>query len=458
MKKRTYLIAIIFYWSLFCFSQSPKNEIYSVGFETKGFLSSDELPFWAYSNSFGNLSENSNGLVYAFAKANYFLGPKASLEVKASGLLRDGIDPSAQRGEIYVNFKNSWLEAVVGSQKFTNDAYELSSTRRNILFSSNTRALPGLLLKNRKPLTIVKDVSLYGAIAHYQLNDNRFVENVRIHYKNLYVNWEINKNSSLKAGLQHAAQWGGISREIGEQPGRIGDFAKIFFGRGGGDFASFNDQVNALGNHIGSYDLTYSNRKSKVISFELYYQSLFEDRSGRELNNFPDGVWGISIQPKESKLFKEFLYEYVQTVSQSGRPRLTQNGGQQSGGDNYFTNSIYRSGWTYEGRTIGLPFISIFQNSDGIDPATNNRSIAHHLGVLGNIKKVHYTLKLTFLENLGTYAVARIPKEKFVYSYFKATLPTQKLGDFNLEIGADLRNTSDNLFAAGLGYIYNFDF
>lgn len=457
MMRHFFFSVFVFLGSFFSIAQSIKEGNYTLGFESSGYLSNEQLPFWTYTNDFGTITEDSNGVFYAFAKAKYSLSQTSALELQASGLLRDGVDPSIQRAELYASFRNNWIEVILGSQNFE-ESYDLSSIRRNILFSSNTRALPGILLKNNKPVKVMKDLSLDGTIAHYALNDSRFVNNARIHYKNLYINWSINKFSTLKAGIQHSAQWGGISPEGNNQPNGLRDFVKIFFGRGGANNANFGDQVNALGNHIGSYSLTYLKRGKGVLDFEVYYQSLFEDRSGRELNNFPDGVWGISVKHKKSNLFKEFLYEYVQTVSQSGRPRLTQNGGQQSGGDNYFTNSIYRSGWTYEGRTIGLPFINVVVNSDGIDPGTNNRSVAHHIGVRGDIYSVQYTLKLTFLENLGTYAVPRIPRETFLYSYFRATLPTKTLGAFNIEVGADWSDTNQTILGGGIGYKYNLNF
>ena len=434
-----------------------QNEIhYSGGIETSGYLSNNELPFWMFTNTYGKLSQESNGLIAVFAKANYQLSTNSSLELKASGIARDGVDPNIQRSELYLNFKNKWIDIVVGSKDFTDDTYQLSTVGRNILFSANTRALPGILIQNAKPIKISKRLSFDAAIAHYVLNDSRFIEKAKVHYKNFYLNWEMNAKNKLSVGLQHVAQWGGTSSLLGKQPSGVSDFARIFFGSGGGENASFGDQINSLGNHIGSYSITYEKRTTGSFDFDLYHQSLFEDGSGRELSNFPDGVWGISVSPKESKLFKKFIYEYVQTISQSGRPLLVEEEGVQSGGDNYFTNSTYRSGWTYEGRTIGLPFINVVTNSEGIDPNTNNRSIAHHIGALGSFWKLNYVFKLTYLQNLGTYAVPRIPRETSVFSYFKAILPTEKIGAFTVEIGADFNDSMDNTFGVGLGYKYGF--
>ncbi|MFC4633327.1 capsule assembly Wzi family protein [Dokdonia ponticola] len=456
MKKPQIFVIFLCILSLKIFSQENAPITYEGGVEGFGYVSSEELPFWTYTNRYGRLSQETNGLVYAFAKADYEITPNSSLSFFASGVARDGIDPNIQRAELYAMFKNKWINITLGSKDFTDDTNELSSIRRNILFSSNTRALPGLLIQNAAPIKIVKNLSFDAAIAHYSLNDDRFVENARVHYKNLFFNWDINSQSSLRIGLQHVAQWAGSSPLRGEQPDGFSDFVKIFFGRGGGEEASFSDQVNVLGNHMGSYSINYKRKLSNALDIDVYYQTLFEDRSGIELNNFPDGVWGLQINRNDSKLMKGVLYEYIQTVSQSGRPRAVQNDGQQSGGDNYFINGTYLSGWTYEGRTIGLPFITINSLDEDGDFIINNRTKAHHLGVLGSFWKLDYTLKLTYVENLGSYRDPITPKDTFVYSYFQAKLPTQKYGTFSLEIGADFNEDRDTFFGGGLGYRYTF--
>ncbi|MEP0263783.1 capsule assembly Wzi family protein [Dokdonia sp.] len=455
MKKQLLFIVFTFCACINVFSQEQKNATYSGGIEALGFVANEELPFWAYTNTYGRLGEDSNGLVYAFAKANYKLSENSTITLGASGIARDGIDPNIQRAELYANFKNKWIDVTVGSKDFTDDTYQLSTVRRNILFSSNSRALPGILIKNAKPIKVFKNFSIDAAIAHYALNDDRFVEDTRVHYKNFYINWDINSKNNLSVGLQHAVQWGGTSPERGKQPDGFSDLVKIFFGSGGGEEATSSDQINSLGNHLGSYSVTYKRRGSKLVDIDVYYQSLFEDRSGIELNNFPDGVWGVSIAPKSSKLIKTVLYEYVQTVSQSGSPVATQIGGQQSGGDNYFFNGTYVSGWTYEGRTIGLPFITIDATENENLPV-NNRSVAHHLGILGSFWKLDYTFKLTYLENSGTFRTPITPKDTFVYTYLQARLPIEKIGVFSLNLGADFNEDRDTFFGAGLGYRYTF--
>ena len=434
-------------WSLcllFIANGIAQDVTFSGFVEGQAILNDEVSPFWMFTNSKGFKGAQTNAAFSAFAKANIALNENSTIDIGLGGFARDGFDNSVQRSQIYVEYKNKWIDVVVGAKDFADSKHGLSSTNGNILFSNNARALPGLLIQNAKPIRLFKGFSFDAAIAHYQLNDDRFVDDTRVHYKKLLFNWDITNTSVLRFGLQHVAQWGGVSPDRGAQPDGFDDFIQIFFGRGGGEEAFIGDQINSLGNHIGSYSISFS-KKKESFDYEVYYQSIFEDRSGIELNNFPDGVWGLLIHPKKVSWLEGVLYEYVQTVSQSGSPRVTEGLNQQSGGDNYFSNTTYRSGWTYDGAIIGLPFINLI----------SNRSIAHHIGAFGDAGKLNYLFKISYLENLGSFALPIEPRDRLVFTYTRWQLPTEKYGVFSLDVGADFSD-GDTQFGAGLGYKYQF--
>src|SRR5690606_19711908 len=107
------------------------------------------------------------------------------------------------------------------------------------------------------------------------------------------------------------------------------------------------------------------------------------------------------------------LYEYIDTSDQSGKHGI-------SGRDNYFTNGIYRSGWTYEKNVIGLPFILFDKNREVTDTTTavlSNRSRAHHVGISGTIKGLQWKVKSTYAHYLGTYSRPISPEWKYWYNY-----------------------------------------
>lgn len=427
-----------------------QDSIEITGFvEGRAFAFSEDLPFWMYTNTNGFLNRESNGGVSAFAKADYDISTNHSLSLGLGGFLRDGLTENAQRSDLYLKYENTWFTITGGAKSVAEARQGLSTINDNILVTGNARALPGVLLETTNPITIGAHLTLEGQLGHYALNDDRSTDGANVHYKSLSIGWNFNQNSNLTATLRHYVQWGGITRNNIVLPDGFKDFVNVFLGKGATDFDNFNETTNALGNHLGSYELKYKTTWD-IGDFELYHQTLFEDRSGRELHNFPDGVSGIHYKPKNSTWLKGFLYEYVQTVSQSGRPRETMTEfGQQSGGDNYFRNGIYRSGWTYEGRTIGLPFILPILTSNNV---VNNRSIAHHFGLLAGFSKWEISGKLTFLQNLGTYQRPIIPREKQLLSFAQVSYDTERIGQLKLFLAADVFDNRTGTIGVGLGY------
>lgn len=446
---RQRFLGFFFFISSLIYAQNP---VEITGFaEGRAFGFLEDLPFWLHTNTNGFLSEESNVGVSAFAKAAYNIVRSHQLRLGLGGFGRDGFTNAAQRSDLYLEYSNSLFTVTAGAKSLEQVRQNLSTINGNILFTGNVRALPGVLLSTTKPLKFGDHLTIDAEIAHYRLNDDRIVNDVNIHYKSIEFGWEFNASNRLSAGLRHYVQWGGITDDGIALPNNFNAFARVFIGASGGGNSNSNESINALGNHLGTYEITYTLHKGKVV-FDAYHHTLFDDRSGRELNNFPDGVWGLHLKPKEHPWLKGVLYEYVQTISQSGRPRATNTPfGQQSGGDNYFANTIYRSGWTYEGQTIGLPFIRVLGTPDR---PISNRSIAHHIGVFADFKNWEFTSKLTYLQNLGTFGSPLEVREKQFLSYAEGVYTTKKLGQLRIYLGADFLNTRENNIAAGFGYRY----
>ncbi|TVZ51358.1 capsule assembly Wzi family protein [Dokdonia sp. Hel_I_53] len=442
------LFFIFFLSTCFIVNAQEKLQI-SSAFQARSFLTHKSLPYWSYVNTNDFLDENSQVGVSAFAKAKHTFFTSDTLEIGLGGFIRDGLASNIQRSDLYVEYKQKWFTLTAGAKSKDYSKQNLSTINDNILVTGNARAIPGIVLKTTKPVNIVSKLDVLGAIGHYRLNDERNTRKTNVHYKRIGFGWNFRKNSRLQIGLRHYVQWGGITSEGVALPNDFTAFKEVFIGQSGTGIDNPNENINALGNHLGSYEIKYSLKKEKY-NFEIYHQTLFEDRSGRELNNFPDGVWGIFVTPKKSCFFKGILYEYAQTISQSGSPRQTVGLSQQSGGDNYFSNTIYTSGWTYEGKVIGLPFIV----PSSTDPYPNNRIIAHHIGVTNNIGKIISTLKFTYLQNLGTYYIPYPEREKKILSYLELQYPTKKYGTLNGYLGADISNINANAAAIGVGYSY----
>ena len=212
----------------------------------------------------------------------------------------------------------------------------------------------------------------------------------------------------------------------------------MIFGQGGGSDATNSDQINALGNHHVR-DLIRVDWKTDDFTMIFQHDIPFEDGSGMGMQNFPDGVNTISFSFRDrDKWVTDLIYEFVFTKWQSGKSHdrpahedeLQKNPDKLyyviGGNDNYFNNGEYRSGWTYYGRTIGLPLITpVAPDADGIVlGVNNNRLTAHHFGIGGKIARVlPYKFMATYSRNFGTYGRPFAKRLDQVSLALETTLP-----------------------------------
>ena len=312
----------------------------SGGIGTKAIVSNEnENPFWFHTNTNYEIGALTNLAATGTLKASLKF---SSFKLLAGATIygRDGVEDAIQRRDLFVQFENSWLFATIGAKKQKEALDGLSATNQNFLWSGNARPLPGILLEANNPIKISNTFGIDWGIAHYELNDERFVDGVHVHYKKLALITNFNENNKLTAQLQHFAQWGGTSPVYGNLKDGFKDFINVFFALNSEEIGIEGETINKVGNHLGSYFLNYE-LKNKFGEFSIYHEHPFEDGSGTRFANFPDGVWGIYFKPQNQKIISSVLYEYIDTSDQSGISV-------GSGFDGYFGNNIYRSGWTYE--------------------------------------------------------------------------------------------------------------
>jgi len=116
---------------------------------------------------------------------------------------------------------------------------------------------------------------------------------------------------SLSLGLEHYVFWGGVSPIYGQLP-EWNEYFRYVFGMTGGEAANLTDQANASGNQLGSYNLEI-NKDWQTASVSFYWNHPYEDRSGRELANIRDGLWGAHLGMKNREAFiTDIVYEYTQ--------------------------------------------------------------------------------------------------------------------------------------------------
>ncbi|WP_026838129.1 capsule assembly Wzi family protein [Gillisia sp. JM1] len=403
--------------------------------------SQNESPFWMHSNQRGRIDEASNVSAFFSGKATYQFSQNAILEVGIGGLFHDGYTEKLQLDESYIMLENKWLKAYAGRKQKELLYDGLSASNQNILWSLNARPLPGISLSLMNPVRISKKLglSIDATLEEFITDDERYVENTRIHHKSFHVIFDKLNNFEIKAGLQHFVQWGGTSPDFGELPSSFGDYVDVFTGKEGEDTVG-GQEANALGNHLGSYEV-YITTSVNDYKVEILYNHLFEDGSGRVLRNTPDGRYGVFVKSPDSDNFiNSVMYELYYTKDQSDDDITT------DGNDNYFNNNLYRSGWTYESRIIGVPFITLDDNRFRIN---NNKIIVHHIGLSGVVGDLPYKLLTSYRKNYGAKGAGNFKKSTILSTYLDLKV-WQDLFDINLQLGADLNSIAAPNFGAGV--------
>ncbi len=436
-----------------------------------------QTPFWLFANQYGMITTNLN---------NQWIRFRLNTSFSTSNIIDydygiDVIGRHSRLGQLYLNqayirLKIHFLALQVGKMEeiFGNQDSMLSSG--GLLWSGNARSMPKISINVPKYTSVPFTrgfIEFKGGLSHGWFGDNRFVNDSWLHHKYFYIQAGGKLPVHIHYGFHHFAQWGGVSTDTGiaQMPRKFNDFIKVFFARQGGSGSSMNDQLNALGNHLGSrnFGIDFEANRFKV---SLYWQTVFEDSSGLKYRNIKDGLWGISLHTKKKRLLSGFVYEFVHTTDQSGKYSTywVRNdsvylfpvpGGFErlaGGNDDYFNNSIYRYGWTYKNFTIGSPLITsqkMLMNSDtesGI--ILNNKIFAHHFGIEGSLRNITYMFMFTYSMNYGTNV---FPIKPSVDQY--SILLNLQLHDklpWGLDACFDLAIDWGELYGNNLGFKFSF--
>jgi hypothetical protein len=315
----------------------------------------------------------------------------------------------------------------------------LSSTNGNMYRSRNARPVPGLSLSTNGYIPFLFAKKWFSFRFLYEegiLKDKQFVTDAHLHRKNLYLRFTPSPSLSFSLGLEHYVFWGGYSSKYGQLP-EWSQYWRYIGGFAGGAGATLNDQMNASGNQLGSYNFELK-KDWKTKSATFYWNHPFEDRSGMELDNLRDGLWGIYLLThKRSSLITDIVYEYMNTRNQSGsiHPNSHITPGDPNkmtgrGRDNYFNHGIYTSGFTHYQHMMGSPLFVPTIDANGISTGfESTRMWMHHLGISGALGDGFFWKSLmTFSRNFGTYEKPySVPLNEFSFlaecSYAGAKLP-----------------------------------
>jgi hypothetical protein len=367
-------------------------------------------PFWFQNQDYDLVSFNPNsiGLLAGVYKDFSHRYRHFDYAAKVNGMIRaDEKDTKAYLHEYYIQSRFYFIDLIAGAREEHLGSQDSTLSCGGFLFSENARPMPKITagIEHFRAIPYTRGyVEIKGALSHGWFTDNVYSTGVMLHHKYVYLRFGGKLPVRFQYGFEHVVQWGGYIPGLGQQPEGFSDYLKLFLGKSGGSNASLSDQINALGNSIGSQSVRLD---GNIGNFEIgaYWQNIFEDSPVRLIGfgmNTPDGLWGISVRNRKLKYISGLLYEYLNTTDQSG-PFHDLDGIVYGGADGYFKGQQYGFGWSYYGRTIGTPFItSPVYNQDGKPGSQNTRVRVHHFGAEGEAARFKYRMLLSFTQNFDT--------------------------------------------------------
>lgn len=435
----------------------------TITLQSRSLVSSGEqVPFWLQSNQLGMIDpEDSFQQLFLFQlfgksqKSNNNLAVSYGLSLL--GRLADHAVFQPVEYWSRMHRKQWYLHLGAKSEPIFADG--LSLTNGNLFLSNNARPMPRIgfgatdfRLFNQGWLSRFFFDLEYN---EYFLLDDRVVENANLHHKRLDISYMISPEWTFSAGLDHWAHWGGNSPEYGQLPG-FEDYIRYVFGKVGSESAPDTDRNNVAGDHLGQYIVSLEH-DTKKHQLSFYWQHLWEDGSGMRFENAPDGLWGVHWKEKKMhQLLESVVLEYVNTRHQSGRFHKEPDPDHPgevfgNGRDNYFNNSVYRSGFVSYQRMIGLPLFMPGINEDGIATGfANTRMWAIHHGMGGWFSDdVNWKTQVTYSKHYGQHgAEYNSPAELFSLGAQLAYSLPQKPLSFSLKLAYDRGAIMDSGFGA----------
>jgi hypothetical protein len=439
----------------------------------------ENTPFWLVSNRYG--------VVPLTANNGYLRGAvQHSLTVGANASLTGGIDVVAST----TRYRNVFIQQLfaelsygrfllsVGSRERYTSLWDSELSSGDLVTSSNARPIPGICLSVPQ-FTVVPFTNSWlqfkgdfgvgrsfdeGYLNNFYKGAPYYIVNSLWHNKSLHLRvFDVANGFPLLAvvGLRHHVQWGGVSNspEVGVQPHSLRDFVRVMLGQGGAEDASISDQINVLGNHYGSYDFKLG-WVSSAWSLYLYRQHYYEDESGLEFLNNPDGLYGVQVNLPRCSYLGKIVIEYVHTLNQSGPVHFldydhTVYGGYGNGADDYYNNWDYGEGVSYFNRGTGTPLVRSpeYDRQKRQPGFNNNRIVAYHAGVSGCISsRLAYRLLATTMETYGTPARPLLSVEKDISFALRLSYchPRLKGWQFNCELAHDKGAVFGNSTGIGL--------
>jgi hypothetical protein len=430
------------------------------------FSSSGNLtPFWIVSNKNGVIPlKANNGLLRAGINHNRRLSTSVRLKAGADVVATTSRYRDIYVQQLYAGLATGNIHLTIGSKENYTSLWDRELSSGDLVISSNARPVPEINISIPQFMLIpftagtlfFKGDFAVGRsfdndyLTHFTNGNQTFIRNTLWHHKSLFLRFIDTENNlpfTATIGIRHYAQWGGTSSDpgIGRQPASFKDFIRVILGKSGDASATLSDRINVLGNHYGSYDFKFG-YLSRNFDIHIYKQHYFEDNSGMEFFNYPDGLYGLQINLPSCFWFNKAVLEFLNTRHQSGPIHLIDYDrdkypGFGGGNDDYYNNGEYTTGTSYFTRSLGSPLLTSPEyNKTGRLRFSNTRVQAWHAGLSGNIsKQVAYKILATYSNNWGTMSTPFLCRKNNFSCSAKITYCHPKLNNWNFsaEVAAD---------------------
>tara|TARA_R110000823_G_scaffold284631_1_gene402752 strand:+ start:55594 stop:56988 length:1395 start_codon:yes stop_codon:yes gene_type:complete len=404
LKKVFTVFLVLYTQSLLGFQLQNDSTRYSHALTlTQGGITSskDTLPFWMQGNNSQRFRSGESNFIYSNLHLRKKISSKENLDyfygVEWIGSVSGDVSGRFIQNYFGISYSN-FLFTFGQKDEFFGNNNNLGFG--NLINGNNARPIPKFSIQTRNWLPIFSSfLSVKGYIAHGWFEANRYQSNAFLHQKYLHFKFHPkNVPAEFSFGITHNAQWGGKNNQSNiSQPTGFKDFIRIMMASKGGDGALETDKLNALGNHLGTWDLQIKAAISDKWHVTNYIQWLWEDGSGLKPKNWNAGVYGFSLnQIDKSGIVNQLGVEIVNTTNQGGSLN-----GVGAGPDDFLNNGVYRNGWTYKNQIIGSPIFLIINPENAQGNKINNVVTGLSFYSQGCIQNLRYTLSFRQFVNHG---------------------------------------------------------
>lgn len=425
INKNYFLVGLMMLFSVGTQAQIEKGLSYNV--EAGATLSRGaNTPFWLVANKHGLSSIQKNN---AYLSAGIF----RELEKDKKFTYGFGLEMAVMEHftsryvvqQAYADVRYRFWELSVGSKERGSELKNDALSTGGMTFSTNARPIPQVRISIPEyiPFPGTREwIHVKAHIAYGKFTDDRFQrdftqghskynKDTYYHSKAGYVKLEHEKFPlTVEFGMEMAAQFGGdchyADGTVVPTPNGIMAFFRAFIPMSGGSGASESDQINILGNHLGSYNMSAEYR-FPTWKVRGYYEHFFDDGSGMMMKY---GMWrdcltGLEVTLPKNPVVSSVVGEFLYTKHQSGAFHTPDGTDERyTGADNYYNNGQY-AGWEHWGQGIGNPLLlaPIYNQNNDLS-FQSNRVKAFHLGFSGNpTSEIDYRVLMSFAKHWGTY-------------------------------------------------------